>query len=909
MEVATVRDHFDLDGGLYLMATTLEAIASLYKNILGRDGSSSETAYWVGRVGSGAQSLPEVVQAFTVSDEAVENVAPVISLYFTAFARVPDSAGLQFWLQAHQNGMSLDGIARALTLSDEFQAQANVGDSDFVASIYHNALGRNPDAAGLDFWAGQLAGGMSREQVLTSISRSQESDGVTGLKAQVVLAYNGLLGRSPSRSEVETVLKNQGDQSAEDLIKQIAQELIAGNDQPVTPAPPLQPAPPAQPTLATFTPEKGSTAGSSDASAAVALDNKYMIVGDDEASVLRVYDRAGGDAVLEWDYSGLIGSTGELDLEAMTMVGDTLFVTGSHSNTKKGVDADSREVVFSVKVSGTGAQTQFDYQRKFTGLEAALVAWDQGGGSGKAAGYFGFAASSGAGIAPENTNGFSIEGMTTSLDDNELWLGFRAPQTDTTVRDKALIVPIENYRQLLEGAATQPTFGSAVELDLGGRGIRSIEKAKDGSGYLIIAGPSGVATPEVTHDFRLYTWDGKSTSQPVELDNNLDALLKVTGGCFESIVSLDSIKPGTLIQLLQDNGDTVWSGQTDVSKDLDPADQRFNGNVVSLGSPVVDKSAPVLVAASPADNSAGVAVSTSLSLTFDEGVALGSGTIELRDGSGHLVQSFAAGGAGVKVDYNKITLQPTNKLGFSTDYTLVLNKDAFTNHSGNALAANVIDFITGVSPHYVLISEVNSNAVGGDFFELFNYGSTTVDLSGWKMNDEAGTFLGAIDLPGQLTLGSGEALVIAPVKAADFAAFKSAWGLNTATNVVSIDGPGLGKADAVVLFDGSGNVATAFHYGASDITASDGTVVSQAPAVGAFVDKQHAGAAYGGAATVSAVWDGVSTSDPHYVAAVAGDLQAVGQVANPTSVGSPGLVSIVQTGVVVAQPDGFSLVA
>lgn len=889
------------------MATTLEAIASLYKNILGRDGSSNETAYWVGRVESGAQSLPEVVQAFAVSDEAAENVAPVVSLYFTAFGRVPDSAGLQFWLQAHQNGMSLDGIARALTLSGEFQAQAIAGDSDFLASIYHNALGRNPDAAGLDFWAGQLAGGMSREQVLTSISRSQESDGVTGLKAQVVLAYNGLLGRSPSQSEVDTVLKSQGDQSPADLIKGMAQALIAGKDQPVTPALPSQPA---QPTLATFTPEKGSTAGSSDASAAVALDNKYMIVGDDEASVLRVYDRAGGDAVLEWDYSGLIGSTGELDLEAMTMVGDTLFVTGSHSNTKKGIDADSREIVFSVKVSGTGAQTQFDYQGKFTGLEAALVAWDQDGGTGKAAGYFGFAASSGAGIAPENTNGFSIEGMTTSVDDNELWLGFRAPQTDTSTRDKALIVPVENYRQLLEGTATQPTFGSAIELNLGGRGIRSIDKAKDGSGYLIIAGPSGVATPEVTHDFRLYTWDGKSTSQPVELDNNLDALLQVTGGSFESIVSPASINPGTQIQLLQDNGDTVWSGQTDVSKDLDPADQKFNGNVISLGSPVVDKSAPVLVAASPADDSAGVAVSSSLSLTFDEGVTLGSGTIELRDGSGNLVQSFLAGGPGVKVDYNKITLQPTHKLGFSTDYTLVLNKDAVLDHSGNALAAKAIDFTTGVSPHYdILISEVNSNAVGGDFFELYNYGSTTVDLSGWKMNDEAGTFLGAIDLPGQLTLGSGEVLVIASVKAADFAAFKSAWGLNNATNVVSIDGPGLGKGDAVVVFDGSGNVATAFHYGASRITASDGTVVSQAPAVGAFVDKQHAGAAYGGAATASAVWDGVSTSDPHYVAAAAGNLQAVGQVADPTSVGSPGLVSIVQTGVVVAQPEGFSLVA
>lgn len=886
------------------MATTFDTVSSLYKNILGRDAASSETDYWVSRIDSGAQTVAEVVSAFTASQEAASNVTPIVDLYFTAFGRVPDAAGLQYWLSALHGGLSQANISQAFVQSAEFAQYGDAAQAVFLTQLYQNALGRTPDAAGLAYWSGQLAGGMSRDQVLSSISGSQESQTSLGIKTQLVLTYNGLLGRSPSAAEINAIVQNQGGKSADELIKDTATQLLTGGtggDSPVTP-----PVPPATPVEATFTPKDGTSTGSSDASAAVALDSQYMIVGDDEANVLRVYDRAGGDALIEWDYSQAIGASGEVDLEAVTLVGDTLYLTGSHSNTKKGVDADSREIVFSVKVSGTGANTQFVYQGKFSGLEAALVAWDQGGSSGKPAGYFGFAASSGAGIAPENTNGFSIEGMTTSVDNSELWLGFRAPQTDTSSRDKALIVPVKNYQQLQSDPDATPIFGEAIELNLGGRGIRSIDKAADGSGYLIIAGPSGSATDAVSNDFRLYTWDGQAGSVPVELDNNLDALLKATGGSFESIVSPASIKPGTQIQLLQDNGDTVWPGQTKVSKDLAPVDQQFKGNLITLGSPLHDKTAPVLVSASPVDAGTGVSVSSSLSFTFDEGIALGKGTIELQDAEGTVLQVFSANDPGVKVDYNTLTLQPTDKFKPLTDYTLVLSADAVTDHSGNPLAAKTLHFTTGELPHYnVLITEVNSNANGGDFFEIYNYGATSIDLSGWKMNDEAGTFSGATALPSNLTLAAGASLVIASIKPDQLSAFTSAWGLTDQTSVISIDGPGLGKEDAVVLFDANGNVATAFNYDASSVIASDGTVITQALATNAFTDNQHAGAAYGSTTTASAIWDGVSTSDPHYLGAVAGQHGAYAQAIDSASVGSPGIVAVVQTGVSELQVDSL----
>lgn len=231
-----------------------------------------------------------------------------------------------------------------------------------------------------------------------------------------------------------------------------------------------------------------------------------------------------------------------------------MYLTGSHSNNKKGQEAPGREVITALKITTVNGQPQLAVTTdKYTGLVAVLSAWDAAGADGKAAGYYGFATSAGTGIAPENTNGFSIEGLTTSPDDSALWLGFRAPQLDSGTRDKALMVAVSNYTQVLADSSVAPVF-SAIELNLGGRGIRSIDKAADGSGYLIIAGPSGSASDLVPNDFRLFTWDGNAAHQPVQLNNDLDALLKATGGSFESIASPASIKPGTQVLLLQDNG-------------------------------------------------------------------------------------------------------------------------------------------------------------------------------------------------------------------------------------------------------------------------------------------------------------------------------------------------------------------
>ncbi|MEI6426800.1 MAG: DUF3616 domain-containing protein [Pseudanabaena sp. ELA607] len=631
-----------------------------------------------------------------------------------------------------------------------------------------------------------------------------------------------------------------------------------------------------------------------------------MVVGDDEASALRVYARTGGAAVAEWNFgTGLGTGTNEVDLEASTRIGDTLYFIGSHSNKKDGSEQVSRENIFAVTVSGTGANTQFTYVGKNTELENALSAWDSSNAHGKGANYFGLTASSAVGVIPENLNGFSIEGMTASQDGTQLLLGFRAPQSDTSLRQKAIIVPVTLSGLITSGGTNTPTFGTPIELNLGGRGIRSIEKSV-GGGYLILAGPSGSASTEVTNDFRLFRWDG--TSNPAtELNVNLDVLRDVTGGSFETIVDVLSTAQGTLVQLLQDNGDTIWPGKSVVSKDLPAAEQQFQGNWINIGADVTDTTAPTLASSSPADNGTNVAVNSNLVLKFDEAVKAGAGSFVIKKTSDNsIVETIAATDTKVTIAYNTVTINPTANLDTGTSYYLEASNTAITDHAGNAWAgltgATAYDFTTLVPTPLpkVLITEVNSNSTGGDFFEIYNYGTTAIDLTGWKWDDDSANFsdsAAAVLSATTLSLNPGASLIV--VNTTDAAAFRTAWGLSTGTAVIATGGPGLGSADAVALFDANGQLVTGFNYKTTTINASDGSVIQPVSRTDdSAVVAGHAGVAVGataGANSVSAVWDGQSTTAPKYTYARTGQLGVLTQSPATNGVGSPGLSSTVIT--------------
>ena len=107
---------------------------------------------------------------------------------------------------------------------------------------------------------------------------------------------------------------------------------------------------------------------------------------------------------------------------------------------------------------------------------------------------------------------------------NAAYIGFRAPLVPPTNRANALIVPVNNFTTLASAGGPPGTavFGEPIQLNLGCRGIRSIEGHTNG--YLLVVGPPGPATGVSPADFRLFTWTGYATNTPQERAADLSGL-------------------------------------------------------------------------------------------------------------------------------------------------------------------------------------------------------------------------------------------------------------------------------------------------------------------------------------------------------------------------------------------------
>lgn len=88
------------------------------------------------------------------------NAQKIAGLYAAFFNRAPDAAGLAFW------EAQFTGTATVNTLAVQFAANpvftstyGSLTDVQFVNAVYQNVLGAAGDAAGVDYWVGQLKNG------------------------------------------------------------------------------------------------------------------------------------------------------------------------------------------------------------------------------------------------------------------------------------------------------------------------------------------------------------------------------------------------------------------------------------------------------------------------------------------------------------------------------------------------------------------------------------------------------------------------------------------------------------------------------------------------------------------------------------------------------------------------------
>jgi predicted extracellular nuclease len=210
----------------------------------------------------------------------------------------------------------------------------------------------------------------------------------------------------------------------------------------------------------------------------------------------------------------------------------------------------------------------------------------------------------------------------------------------------------------------------------------------------------------------------------------------------------------------------------------------------------------------------------------------------------------------------------------------------------------------------ILITEVNSNGAGGDFFEIYNSGTTTVDLTGWRWTDRDLRAWSTGFTLNSSTLLAGETAVI-PVASASaggtptaIAAFKNSWGLSDSVKLIGYTGAGagLGSGDGVLLFNSSGNLAASLIYRlqpspAELATQQDGSTVQLATFIKATSPQPaangHAGIMGGGIGTDSLIWNywGSTAENPTYFSSsTVGFGGAFANASSSTTIGSPGVV-------------------
>jgi uncharacterized protein YjiK len=206
------------------------------------------------------------------------------------------------------------------------------------------------------------------------------------------------------------------------------------------------------------------------------------------------------------------------------------------------------------------------------------------------------------------------------------------------------------------------------------------------------------------------------------------------------------------------------------------------------------------------------------------GVGLSSGgdSVNVFDNAGVRVAgaAFGTSTAGVTFDnhaaLNSITLPlPTVSL------TSLIGKN------GAFLSANNTETGSPGTTGKLLITEVapwaSSTTLGADWFEVTNTSATTIDITGWRMDDSSETFAGTVALNGITSIAPGESVIF--IETTDLAGksleFLATWFGTHAPSGLRIgsytgSGVGLsGTADAVNLYDGSGVLQAKVTFGAS----------------------------------------------------------------------------------------------
>lgn len=182
--------EYTADFGSVTQTSDQTFIQDLYQTALHRSADAAGLQNWENALQNG-EPRADVSVGIALSPEAQSDLqgaidagmfvpsasdAGIARLCYGLLDRAPDPSGLAYWENAAANGASLTTIAQDFLNSSEYAStHAGQSSSQFIDSLYEDALGRAPDPGGAQFWQNQLASGVPQVAVALGIAESPEA--------------------------------------------------------------------------------------------------------------------------------------------------------------------------------------------------------------------------------------------------------------------------------------------------------------------------------------------------------------------------------------------------------------------------------------------------------------------------------------------------------------------------------------------------------------------------------------------------------------------------------------------------------------------------------------------------------------------------------------------------------------
>ena len=125
-----------------------------------------------------------------------------------------------------------------------------------------------------------------------------------------------------------------------------------------------------------------------------------------------------------------------------------------------------------------------------------------------------------------------------------------------------------------------------------------------------------------------------------------------------------------------------------------------------------------------------------------------------------------------------------------------------------AIGALMAGFAAALANADIYITEWMYSGDSGEFVELTNVGSTSVDMTNWSYDDSSAT-PGSEDLSAFGVVAAGESVILTEATAADF---RTAWGLSASVKVIGGIANNLGRGDEINIYDASNALVDRLTY-------------------------------------------------------------------------------------------------